>query len=139
MTTPIRSKISKQRKKEGETANFSLTDERGNLAAPIFCYERTAIGRKRTSVFLDFSISNVRLWPKAVIKLISAFMIANDPKRTFPVHEHVQRWLNLQGFTKISTSSLFADRYCQPLEFSGRIDIFSQAHHKKNQAVKNVT
>ena len=76
---------------------------------------------------------------EADIKLNLGKRPANDPKRTFPVHEHVQRWLTLQGFTKISTSSLFADCYCQPLEFSGRIDIFSQAHHKKKQAVKNVT
>jgi len=87
------------------------------------------IGQLGTSAFV---------W-KADIKLILVKRSANDPKRTFPVHEHVQRWLSLQGFTKINTSSVFADCYGQPLEFSARIDIFSQAHHKKKQAVKNVT
>ncbi len=72
-------------------------------------------------------------------KLVQVNRAANDPKRTFPVHEHVQRWLNLRGFTKTRTGSLFVERYRQSLEFSERTGFFRLAHDKINQALKNVT
>jgi len=42
----------------------------------------TAFGRKRTLVLPDFGVSERPLFGKADIQLISAFMTANDPKRT---------------------------------------------------------